>query len=765
MQNLFETRSPLHRGFNAALTIQILFCCIVALTIGMVIGLIWLHRFWPPFDQPIVGVLIESVRPHILPEPTERFVFVVLAVIVPVIALFSTLASTTMWASNGLKKIPRNADLSVLTPLFVPTLLLVAFSGSEFLARISDGYKGARLVDWLVLLCIFIVSMAAARSKKMSDFMKKHTSRTDPSAFLPIVVSILLFAPFLRSDFLALVMGEEVRASTSGDIKLLICLGLASILCLCAILNFRFLIFKKRTSHFVIWTLFVVSALLQLCSWRLVDVNAITVAFKWSGHADPLFYVLSQVVNGKTLLVDLPSQYGLWVELIAPIFRMSAVSVINVTGFFAVLQLASSLVLFFVLFKLIKDPLLLVLGGIALIVMTFGTNSLFSGARDPYFQYWPIRSFWPMLSVFAVYKFTQRATLVRCVFVSAMGALSLFWNTDTGLFVVIAFGSMLFFKFMVSTLSRNPPGHMGGKAWTPKRLLLYLIVHAATTLFVLAVLFALLTLKSGKELDFSWLVEYQRIFFGLGFFMLPLPRDMHPWMPVLGIYLLGLLVSVHSWVSPSQGRRADTVFYLSMLGIGLFAYYQGRSHVLNLITVCWPAVLVGLILTDESLRAMRTGLLPKNQLVLPIIFATFLFVCCLSFIANGEKMLFGVVNLVTTHGIEHSPLVQNELSFIKEQASQKRECLILSRRQGIYHAESGLVSPFRGPGLVEMVLKSDQDRLITDVKNGGAKCLFFGLGRHTGPDLPLDLHALQDQYSVVAINSLNTMVYLEPKLP
>jgi hypothetical protein len=482
-------------------------------------------------------------------------------------------------------------------------------------------------------------------------------------------------------------------------------------------------------------------------------------------HADPLFYVLSQVVNGKTVLVDLPSQYGLWVELIAPLFQFSSASVQNVSGLFAVLQLTSLLVLYFVLFKLIKQPLLLAMGGIALIVITFGTFSLFSNIKDPYFQYWPIRSFWPMLSVFIFFRFVQRTTFVSSILMSVVGALGLFWNADTGLFVVLAFGAFLVSKLMmVLALNRRKYTRVDAMAWSPKQFIFAIAAHVGVTFFILAILFTLLMVKSGEVLNFSWLFEYQKIFFGLGLFMIPLPRQVHPWMPVLGVYLLGLLVSIRSWTSTMDNKRMDVVYYLSVLGLGLFFYYQGRSHILNLISVSWPAVLISMILTDESLRAIRAKLLPKIQVVLPITFVAILLICCISFSAHIESMVFGVMNPVTSRGLEYSSLVSNELAFIKERSGNKQECIILSKRQGIYHAESGLVSPFKGPSLVEMVLKSDQDRLITQVLNGKLKCLYFGVGRYSDAALPLNLQMLQGRYSIVATNSMRTMVYLEQKL-
>ncbi len=700
------------------------------------------------------------------PEPVERFVFTVLAISIPIIVFTATLLSGSARRAGVFKQIPHKLDASILVPVIVPTGLLILFSDSDFLARLWGGYRYITGFDYAVLICIAFVSIATAYSKKYAEFFKRHTRQIDITIFPPIIIAIFLLAPFARSDLLARILGEEGKASPFENTVSLLCLFLSVSFCLWKIYSGApTALVRQKKARYAVWLIFIAGVLLQIFSWRITGVNSISMAFKWSGHADPLFYVLSQIVHGKTVLVDLPSQYGLWAELVAPIFHNLPVSVLGLSTLFAILQLTSLFAIFFVVFKLVKEPALLAMGGIALVVMTFGTTSLFSGIKDPYFQYWPIRSFWPMLSVLGFYIFVQRPTLRRSASFSVLGAISLFWNTDTGLFVVLSFGAFLVSKLIISILNQDKPNRINETSWTPRQFVSAIALHLVITALVIGMLFALLGFKSGAALNFAWLFEYQRIFFGLGFFMLPLPREIHPWISILGIYLLGLLVSIQSWGnSANNNKRMDTIFYLSMLGLGLFAYYQGRSHVLNLVSVCWPAVLIGLILTDESLRAIRMKLLPKIQLALPGAFVVVLCVCCVSFIAHLEYMTYGVLNFVGTPESEHSSsLVADELAFIKERSARGQECLILSRRQGIYHAESGLLSPFEGPSLVEMVLKSDQDHLIAQVKDVGVKCLYLGLGRYSEPGLPLDLPMLEKRYWVVATNSQRTMVYLEPK--
>lgn len=138
---LFFGGSQVRNDPRSALAIQVLFIGIVALTIGMVNVLVWLHHF--SFSQPEripVELLVESARKYVSPEPTERFVFAILAICVPVVAFVATLASTATQPSKFFRKIPRQLNLSFIAPIAIPCLLLIVFLNSEFLARVLNGF-------------------------------------------------------------------------------------------------------------------------------------------------------------------------------------------------------------------------------------------------------------------------------------------------------------------------------------------------------------------------------------------------------------------------------------------------------------------------------------------------------------------------------------------------------------------------------------------------------------------------------------------------
>src|SRR5262249_5529879 len=149
--------------------------------------------------------------------------------------------------------------------------------------------------------------------------------------------------------------------------------------------------------------------------------------------------------------------------------------------------------------------------------------------------------------------------------------------------------------------------------------------------------------------------------------------------------------------------------FLSVLGIGLFSYYQGRSHDLNLLHVGYPAILLVVIAADRLWRHARPtrwqGKLARHVLLAG----------GLLFFANGTASLFMQVpvlaqlaqaNLSSLHPSPESSLAAN-IEFIRRFFKPGQPVLILSFDSGAYHAETGTYCPLSIPGTSELVLRTD----------------------------------------------------------
>ncbi|WP_146217900.1 hypothetical protein [Achromobacter xylosoxidans] len=495
------------------------------------------------------------------------------------------------------------------------------------------------------------------------------------------------------------------------------------------------------------WWAFIPLVALQVFSWRVVDINDVTRSHVFTTHMDPVFYALSQVIGGRTLLADLPSQYGLFPEIVGLFASTIGISVGGVSILFAVMQAASLLALFAVLVRTVGSRSMRLLVGASLIVLTYESVLFFVAIDERYYQYWPIRFFWPAISVLIFLWASAAPSLFRVVLFGILSGTAMLWNFDSGVFIGIAFGAWLFCRAVFAGRGERV------------RWLLWLITHVATVVLLVAGFFLYLSYKSGEHVTLGSLFLYQKIFFDVGLMMMPLPSGLDMWIVVVATYVLGLCVGLRALSSGKGSSTSGVVLYLSVLGIGLFVYYASRAHVLNLVTVAWPAVLVAAILSDRVLRAPALALKERA----PAYAAVYAMVVMSgSLIWHIPLFAKGAYSWVKSRGVVQEQFVREELDLIRRYSAGKEECAILSQRQGIYFAETGLRSAIKGPGIVEALLVEDIDKIASAVESG-IPCVFLGVGGYSDSGLKLDMAMVNKRYKEVAQTPDRSMLYLEPK--
>jgi hypothetical protein len=110
-----------------------------------------------------------------------------------------------------------------------------------------------------------------------------------------------------------------------------------------------------------------------------------------------------------------------------------------------------------------------------------------------------------------------------------------------------------------------------------------------------------------------------------------------------------------------------------------------------------------------------------------------------------------------------NPTVSDELSFIRTHAKSGQSCLILSKRQGIYYAAAGLVSPIVGPGYAELLTTRDKAALIEQLTRKQFACVFLGIGKDSAFDLGTGFDSVLSGYSVISTSAKGTMVFLRAR--
>ena len=314
-------------------------------------------------------------------------------------------------------------------------------------------------------------------------------------------------------------------------------------------------------------------------------------------HLDFTMGEFAATMNGRTPLVDLMPQYqNLSPVLLSPWFRLLGLSVTTYTLTMGALSLGGLLFIYSVYVRVTASRwralvLYLPFVGHSLHPAHKGEGGLYENAFN-YFGVGPLRYFGLLLLAAATAWYLAQPSRRRLALVSTLAGAVALNNLDFG--VPSALG-VLFCALLFA-----PPARRSLLATRVSRLIHALrtaAVGIGGTLAGFALGLLVLRLHGGAWPELAALVEYQRSFAQVGFFMLPLPP--------LGMYgllylsfMAAILIALAASVTPGDDSAAARVqhgmlAYGGVAGLGALTYYIGRSHayVLTAVFCAWGLVL------------------------------------------------------------------------------------------------------------------------------------------------------------------------------
>jgi len=321
---------------------------------------------------------------------------------------------------------------------------------------------------------------------------------------------------------------------------------------------------------------------------------------------------------------------------------------------------------------------------------------------DPYFQYQPIRFFFPAASLGIVWAWCRRPLPARHTAMCALASLAVLWNLDSG---VVVFGAWLALVTAECVLRREYVAAPLGLA----RCLG--VLTAVVTAFS-----GLLFLRYGRWPDWSLLIEYQMAYYGKGLYMLPMPL-IGTWVVVIIVYAAGMTNGIAAILEGRRSARALMGLYLSVLGCGLFAYYQGRSVAGALWLVSYPAIalcLMGVGFVSRRVRAGDRGLRPLLCVVAAI------GGLAVAAVAVKGAVIVGITYRRMTASATAPLNPAANISFLREHLRPGEEVLFLGYHSGVYHLATGTTCALPIPGVSELILARDHNR-ITQYLTGPAR--------------------------------------------
>ncbi len=436
--------------------------------------------------------------------------------------------------------------------------------------------------------------------------------------------------------------------------------------------------------------LVVVLLLITIFLFCLFGIKAITNSGIYVFHFGAIFNSVVQTFQGNVLLGNTMHQYGLYPHFLEPIFQVIGLSVAKLTFVFGILMLIAMLALLKFIYGAVDNKNIARLGFIATIFWSYLFVRAFSHTHDYYFQYFPIRFIFPAVSLLLVWQYISTKKQFFYWLTTVWVVVAVLWNFDSGIVVLLSWLFLLIFQSMLERDGKLLAG----------RILSVL----ATTILVFLIYALCVFLRYNVWPDFFLLTAYANLFSNLGLLMLPV-RLFHPWYLLIIPLLIGLIISTIALMEKQHEKQVQVIFFLSLLGLGLFVYYLGRSHVLNLLPVAYPSIILCAVYLDKLFQTRSAGRI-AFLLSLFMLVSAILCVFSLPFAANVIWQRGGA-----SIGALSTPVTMN-INFIKDDVSPKKDILILSNLSGVYYLEAKIKPPINVPGLQDLVLKADKNKII-----------------------------------------------------
>ncbi|MFH1541826.1 MAG: hypothetical protein ABIE84_01905 [bacterium] len=447
------------------------------------------------------------------------------------------------------------------------------------------------------------------------------------------------------------------------------------------------------------YLLIVVAALFFVFGIRAVrDIGIYNV------HFNAIFEPMVQVFLGRQLLVNLVAQYGLFPHFLEPLFRLVGLSVLSFTVVLGSIMAISLLAVYLFVIDIVANRNIGRLGFIATFYWSYLFIRTFSHTHDYVFQYFPIRFVFPALSIYFVWQYIKTNRSKYYVSCHVLAALSLLWNIDVG---VVVFGTWLSLLLYRTIFDRN---------------IIAMVKHIACGILSVLVTFSVYAifarLRSGLYPDFSLLMYFQNIYGNWGFGMLPI-NPFHPWHFLIITYMIGLVIGILSLLKSERQKNIEMIFYLSLTGLGLFVYYLGRSHILNLFPISYPAIILITLFADQ-LSSSKEFRHITRAIILFLILSAFFTIISVPFTL---RIIYARSRLSLGEG---SSSIMSNIALLRTNFSPDKEPLILSQLSGLYYLAAKTKSPLDVPSPQELLLKKDQNKIFNFlIQNPREKRIFL----------------------------------------
>ena len=427
-----------------------------------------------------------------------------------------------------------------------------------------------------------------------------------------------------------------------------------------------------------------------------------------------VLYSISQVQQGKILLVDFVSQYGLYSHFLYPIFKVFNINATTFSFTMSALTSLSYILIFLGLRKIIKNNLIVLLAFISIIY--FGYFSFFNGDSGIYYAYKPIRMIFPALTLFSVFAYILNPNKNLYLLIIFISSLSILWNLDSGIVCFLSFYIYILYEKLIGA--------------NFKGFIIDFTKHTIISLAILGFTFFLFSIliyfQSNDFPDWSLFTKYTALFGQSYYFSLPLPL-FNAWNLIFLVYIYGIYIGLNSLLIGKKDTLDKVTFFVAIFGIGIANYYMNRSHDSNLIQVLYPSfILMAIFLTKILDKNKRSSLFTIKNFSIAI---TISFVMAAILVQSVQpKKLINTLNnrlpdIINNKLTDQS--LSNGIALVNFNASSNDQIVIISDQDSIIYLETKTSSPFSSPSSTENITQDDWDMLLNSLINNSSHKVFI----------------------------------------
>jgi len=464
------------------------------------------------------------------------------------------------------------------------------------------------------------------------------------------------------------------------------------------------------------------------------------IAEYFSFHFDPVLYAVAETARGMHFV----HQYGFYPEFLSPLFQWIPTTIRNVNVVFSAMIYLSFAFVLYAASKMIRSPWVFVCTAVTLLLFCTTSWGMVNGnGFDPYFPYYPIRTVFPTLFLALAALYCTRPGRYFHGIAGLLAGVGLFWNFDVGL---VGFGAFLFLfgAEMWFDLHRR---------WRP--LTVYVSAFAVSALSI----WGYFCYLNQQMLTFDVLFKMQKSCAVAGYFMLPMPALPYFWGMLAAMYVAGIVWGLWGLSRRDNDPGARWVMFASVIGLGIMSYYTGRSHVLNLPHVLYPALLIFGVCLDRAVRLVRLRQLRLVALALAfpgLFFAAASFYCT---VASLPSLKAAFLKNVAGAIFDRPGSLHADAEFIRN-CADGRKVNIYGAMQGFLFAQSQTRGDVVNGNEVEMILQSELDRIVRQTAASGAP-LF--LAKPESWSIPFDEAFLTRYYELKGVSPSGAIRYYEPR--